>query len=177
MDFYSGKHQTMILWYYSANFWSATQQSVSIRHKRGKTLKRICWEYKPTFVKKSFPKYSLLIRFQFCKNKLALAGQVYCRLFLAACSVWWLLTASISIMVFCKGNLGGRRYRFLEPVPAPGQISRTVPYSLAESWQQLRYSIAPRLTGQGLLRGMWSSCSLYLQAYDLVTLGFSCIHY
>ena len=51
-----------------------------------------------------------------CDSKLGLAGQVYCRLYLAACSVWWMLIASISIMVFCKGNLGGCRYRF------PGQF-------------------------------------------------------
>ena len=43
--------------------WSATQQSVSMKDKWGKTLKRICWEYKPTIIKKSVPKWSLLISF------------------------------------------------------------------------------------------------------------------
>ena len=56
------------------------------------------------------------------------------------------------------------------------QVSRTVPYSLAESWQRLRRSIAPRMSGQGQFRGIWSSCSLYLQAFDLIPLGFSFIH-
>ena len=43
--------------------WSATQESVSIKHKWGKALERICQEYKLTIIKKSVPKWSLLISF------------------------------------------------------------------------------------------------------------------